>query len=254
MTQCYTDFCAPKTAASIFARARRGTAASPEEQGRFTAFLMLFFGRLDAEKGWTQQLHLGAMRNNNTRWMQQLGPDTGFDSIGDTPQASALAGYLDRLDQENALPRTILYNGNPADTYVFAAMPGNFQGGGIPGKIQFGPGWWFLDQKEGIEWQLNALSNLGLLSRFIGMATDSRSFMSFPRHEYFRRVLCSLIGREAENGELPGDEMLLGTLIKNICYENAREYFRLPASPSTRNPGKTDPGRSGRAPSLKRAK
>jgi glucuronate isomerase len=254
MTQCYTDFCAPKTAASIFARARRGTAASPEEQGRFTAFLMLFFGRLDAEKGWTQQLHLGAMRNNNTRWMQQLGPDTGFDSIGDTPQASALAGYLDRLDQENALPRTILYNGNPADTYVFAAMPGNFQGGGIPGKIQFGPGWWFLDQKEGIEWQLNALSNLGLLSRFIGMATDSRSFMSFPRHEYFRRVLCSLIGREVENGELPGDEMLLGTLIKNICYENAREYFRLPASPSTRNPGKTDPGRSGRAPSLKRAK
>ena len=165
--------------------------------------MMLFFGRLDAEKGWTKQLHLGALRNNNTRLLKQIGPDTGFDSIGDFPQAAALAQYLDRLDRENALPKTIIYNLNPADNYVFATMIGNFQEAGIPGKIQFGSGWWFLDQKEGIEWQLNALSNLGLLARFVGMVTDSRSFMSYPRHEYFRRVLCNLIGRDVETAKSP---------------------------------------------------
>ena len=167
--------------------------------------MMLFFGQLDA-KGWTKQLHLGALRSNNTRLLKQLGPDTGFDSIGDFPQASALAAYLDKLDSENSLPKTIIYNLNPADNYVFATMIGNFQDGTIPGKIQFGSGWWFLDQKEGMEWQINALSNLGLLSRFIGMITDSRSFMSYPRHEYFRRTLCNLIGRDVENGmKMPGD-------------------------------------------------
>ena len=171
---------------------------------------MLFFGRLDAEKGWTKQLHLGALRNNNTRGFRELGPDTGFDSIGDWPQADALAAYLDRLDQEEALPKTIVYNLNPADNYVLATMVGNFQDGRIAGKMQFGSGWWFLDQKEAMEWQINALSNVGLLSRFVGMLTDSRSFMSYPRHEYFRRVLCNLIGRDIENGEIPNDEALVG--------------------------------------------
>ncbi len=247
MSQCYAEFCAQKSAAAIFTKARRGTAASPDEHRAFASFMMLFFGHLDAEKGWTKQLHLGAMRNTNTHMIQKLGPDTGFDSIGDFPQASALAGYLDRLDRENALPRTIIYNLNPADNYVFAAMTGNFQGRGIPGKIQFGSGWWFLDQKEGIEWQLNALSNLGLLSRFIGMITDSRSFMSYPRHEYFRRVLCNLIGRDVENGELPDDEALLGTMVQNICYENARQYFRLPSAPGDGEQSKSVVSRTVRA-------
>lgn len=228
LNQCYADFCSEKTAAGIFAKARRGTAASPEEQGKFAAFMMLYFGKLDAEKGWVKQLHIGAMRNNNTRLMKHLGPDTGFDSIGDYPQAQALAAYLDRLDQENCLPKTIIYNLNPADNYAFATMLGNFQDGTIPGKLQLGSGWWFLDQKEGMQWQMNALSNLGLLSRFVGMVTDSRSFMSYPRHEYFRRTLCDLIGLDMERGEIPDDETLVGTMIQNICYGNAKQYFGFP--------------------------
>ncbi len=226
LTQCYDDSCSLKTAAAIFARARRGRAASPAEQGRFGAFMMLFFGRLDADKGWTKQLHLGALRNTNTRLLRELGSDTGFDSIGDYPQGAALAAYLDALEREQALPKAIIYNSNPADNYLFAAMLGNFPGS-IPAKVQLGSGWWFLDQKEGMEWQLNALSNMGLLSRFIGMVTDSRSFMSYPRHEYFRRVLCNLIGRDVENGEMPDDELLLGPMIRNICYANARQYLAL---------------------------
>jgi glucuronate isomerase len=232
LTQCFADFCSEKVAAGIFDKSRRGQAASPEEHATFAAFLMLFFGQLDAEKGWVKQLHLGPLRNNNTRQLKQLGPDTGFDSIGDFPQAAMLARYLDRLDQENALPKTIIYNINPADNYVFATMIGNFQDGSVPGKIQWGSGWWFLDQKEGMEWQLNALSNLGLLSRFVGMVTDSRSFMSYPRHEYFRRVLCNLIGRDVENGEIPNDDKLLGPMIRNICYHNAERYLNLPGQVS----------------------
>lgn len=220
--------CTEAEAAAIFDEALGGAAASPEEHRKFATFIMLFVGRLNAERGWTMQLHLGAQRNNNTRLLKALGPDTGFDSIGDFPQAQALARFLDRLDQENALPRTILYNLNPADDYAFAAMLGNFQDGTIPGKIQFGSGWWFLDQKEGMEWQLNALSNLGLLSRFIGMLTDSRSFMSYPRHEYFRRVLCNLLGRDMEAGELPDDLAMVGGMVRNICFANARDYLRLP--------------------------
>jgi len=165
------------------------------------------------------------MRNNNTRRFRELGPDTGFDSIGDFPQARNLALFLDRLDQEQSLPRAILYNLNPADNYVFGTMLGNFMDGRIPGKIQLGPAWWFLDQKEGMEWQLNTLSNLGLLTRFVGMVTDSRSFMSYPRHEYYRRVLCNLVGRDVENGEIPNDHDLLGPLIRNLCYANARTFF-----------------------------
>lgn len=227
LNHCYADFCSERTAAAIFEAARAGRAATLEEQGRFAAFLMLFFGRLDAAKGWTKQLHLGARRGNNTRRSRELGPDTGFDSIGDWPQVDALAAYLDRLDQENALPKVILYNLNPADNYAFAAMAGNFQDGVTPGKIQFGSGWWFLDQKEAMEWQLNALSNIGLLSGFIGMLTDSRSFMSYPRHEYFRRVLCNLVGRDLESGEIPDRDDLVGPMIENICFENARQYLGL---------------------------
>ena len=197
------------------------------EQERFASYLMLFFGRLDADKGWTKQIHLGARRGNNTRMLRLLGPDTGFDSIGDWPQADALATYLDRLDQDGALPKMVLYNLNPADNYVLATMAGNFQDGKIAGKIQFGSGWWFLDQKEAMEWQMNALSNTGLFSRFIGMLTDSRSFMSYPRHEYFRRVLCNLIGRDIENGEIPDADELVGPMIENICFGNARDFLGL---------------------------
>lgn len=223
--RCHADPCTEAEAGAIFSAVRKGQAATPEEHAKYSAFLMIFLGRLYAERGWTMQLHLGALRNNNTRLLRTLGPDTGFDSIGDFPQAQALASFLDTLDTENSLPKTILYNLNPADNYVIATMLGNFQDGSVPGKIQMGSGWWFLDQKEAMEWQLNALSNLGLLSRFVGMVTDSRSFMSYPRHEYFRRTLCNLIGRDVENGELPDDDALLGPLVRNICHENARQYF-----------------------------
>jgi glucuronate isomerase len=228
LSHCFADFCTEKEAAAIFDQARKGAPVSPVEQARFASYLMLFFGHLDAKRGWTKQLHLGALRNNNTRLLRQLGPDTGFDSIGDFPQCQALSAYLDRLDSENSLPKTIIYNLNPADNYALATMIGNFQDGTVPGKIQFGASWWFLDQKEGMEWQLNSISNLGLLSRFIGMITDSRSFMSYPRHEYFRRTLCNLIGRDLKQGLIPDDEKLVGSMIKNICYANAKNYLAFP--------------------------
>jgi len=231
LERCHAEPCTEAEAATIFAAAHRGQAASPAEHAKFASFVMLFLGRLYAERGWTMQLHLGALRNNNTRLLRALGPDTGFDSIGDFPQAAALGTFLNRLDSESALPKTILYNLNPADNYAFATMAGNFQDGTVPGKVQFGSGWWFLDQKEAMEWQMNALSNLGLLSRFVGMVTDSRSFMSYPRHEYFRRALCNLIGRDIESGELPNDDGLIGSLVRNICHENARRYLQLPAAP-----------------------
>jgi len=227
LSHCYADPCQEQEAAAIFDKARAGRGVTPEEQTHFASNMMLFFGRLDAEKGWTKQLHLGARRNANSRAFETLGPDTGFDSIGDWPQVDLLGRYLDLLDREKALPRTIVYNLNPADTYAIATMVGNFQDGAIPGKIQFGSGWWYLDQKEGMEWQINALSNVGLLSRFVGMLTDSRSFMSFPRHEYFRRVLCNVIGRDMENGEIPADYELVGTMIRNICFKNAKDYLDL---------------------------
>ena len=227
LNQCYADFPAESEAAAIFDSARKGVAATAADQRRFASYLMLFFGALDAEKGWTKQLHLGARRNNNTAVFRQLGPDVGFDSIGDWPQADLLADYLDRLNQEGALPKTIVYNLNPADNYVLGTMIGNFQDGSIAGKIQFGSGWWFLDQKEAIEWQLNALSNTGLLSQFVGMLTDSRSFMSYPRHEYFRRVLCNMIGRDIELGEIPDSDELVGPMIENICFGNAQRYLGL---------------------------
>jgi len=228
LDRCFADFCPEKVAAGIFDKARAGAEVSPLEHSQFASFMMVFFGHLDAKRGWTKQLHLGALRNNNDRLLKQLGPDTGFDSIGDFPQAQSLAAYLNKLDSDNLLPKTIIYNLNPADNHVFATMIGNFQDGTVPGKIQYGSGWWFLDQKEGMEWQLNALSNLGLLSRFIGMITDSRSFMSYPRHEYFRRTLCNLVGRDIKNGLVPDDEELVGPMIKNICYANAKKFMAFP--------------------------
>jgi len=225
---CYVDPCTEQEAESIFAKVRRGTQLAPSESAQFASFLMVFFGHLDAEKDWTKQLHLGAYRSANTRMLGALGRNTGFDSIGDWPQAASLAKYLDRLEQDKLLPKIILYNANPADNHVFATMAGNFAEAGIPGKLQFGGAWWFLDQKDGIEAQLNALSNCGLLSRFVGMLTDSRSFMSYPRHEYFRRVLCNLLGGEMENGQLPDNKELIGQTIRHICFDNAVAYFGLP--------------------------
>lgn len=217
-------------AARIFDTARRNGSVSPVEQEAFAGHLMLFFGRLDSEKNWTKQLHLGALRNTNTRAFRTLGPDTGFDTIGDWRQIEPLARYLDRLESTGSLPRTILYNLNPADNHAFATLIGNFQDGSVPGKIQYGSGWWFLDQKQGIEAQLDALSACALLSRFVGMLTDSRSFMSFPRHEYFRRTLCNLLGADVESGAVPNDDSLIGPMVKNICYANAKAYLGLAKS------------------------
>jgi glucuronate isomerase len=224
---CYSEDCSRAEAGSIYCRVRSGMKCSESERIRFCSFMLRFFGELDADANWAKQLHLGALRNTNSRRLKALGPDTGFDSIGDWPQAEALARYLDQLESIGKLPKLIVYNLNPRDNYLFAAMIGSFQNGSIAGKLQFGSGWWFLDQKEAIEWQLNALSNVGLLSRFVGMLTDSRSLMSYPRHEYFRRVLCDLLGREVERGEIPMEEQLLGNLVKAICFENAKTYFGL---------------------------
>jgi glucuronate isomerase len=227
LNACFATPCTEVRANEIFLKVRCGAAASAEEQLAFASTLMLEFGRWDAEKGWTKQLHLMAQRNNNTRRLAELGPDTGYDSIGDMPQIEALSLYLNTLEKENALPKTILYNLNPAWNYALATMAGNFQDGRTAGKIQFGSGWWFLDQKEAMEWQINALSNCGLLSKFVGMLTDSRSFMSYPRHEYFRRTLCNLMGADIEHGLVPADYPLVGGMIKNICYANARDFFGL---------------------------
>ena len=203
-----------------------GSPVSPEEAEVYQSAVLYVLCLEYARRGWTQQFHLGALRNNNRRLLQQLGPDTGFDSIGDFPQALALSRFLDRLDASDQLARTILYNLNPADNEVFASMIGNFNDGSVAGKIQWGSAWWFLDQKDGMEKQINTLSNLGLLSRFVGMLTDSRSFLSFPRHEYFRRILCNLIGRDVQNGELPHDMELLGGLVRDVCYHNAKNFFQ----------------------------
>jgi glucuronate isomerase len=189
--------------------------------------MLVFFGHQNHAHGLVQQFHLGALRNNNQRLLTKLGPDTGFDSIGDFSQARALSKFLNKLDSTDQLAKTILYNLNPADNEMFATMIGNFQDGTVAGKIQFGSGWWFLDQKDGMERQMNTLSNMGLLSRFIGMITDSRSFLSYPRHEYFRRILCNMIGNDVENHELPNDIEWLGKMVQDISYNNAKEYFKL---------------------------
>jgi glucuronate isomerase len=210
---------------SIFDKLRMGKSILSNENLKFKSAMLHEFGLMDFKKGWVQQFHIGALRNNNSRVFNELGPDKGFDSIGDFEIGKALSKFLDELDKKNKLAKTIIYNLNPRDNELIATMLGNFQDGSIPGKIQMGSGWWFLDQKDGMERQLNALSNLGLLSRFIGMLTDSRSFLSYPRHEYFRRILCNLLGNDVVNGEIPFDKELLGTMVENISYYNALNYF-----------------------------
>ena len=221
--------CTEKKAAAIFSAALKGRAASPEDAERFASFMMEFFGVLDAEKNWTKQLHLGALRDPNSRMAEKLGADTGSDTIGDFPQMAGLARYLDRLDRIGKLPKTIIYNLNPADTGLFAGTPGSFQDGSVAGKLQYGAAWWFLDQENGIRAQLDALSDLGLLSRFVGMLTDSRSFLSYPRHEYFRRILCDTLGADVESGRLPDRRDWLTNLVTDVCYRNAKNYFGFPA-------------------------
>ncbi len=210
---------------NIFNVLRNGKAISNSELLKFKSALLFEFALWDHEKGWVQQYHLGALRANNTRKLKEVGPDTGWDSIGDFNQARSLSKFLNKLDQEDHLAKTILYNLNPADNELIASMIGNFNDGSIAGKIQFGSAWWFLDQKDGMVKQLDTLSNMGLLSRFVGMITDSRSFLSYPRHEYFRRILCNLIGNDVENGELPNDIKWLGQTVQNISFNNANNYF-----------------------------
>lgn len=211
----------------VLASALRGNHVTREDQEAFTTGVLDFLGREYARRGWVFQLHIGALRNTNSRMFAALGPDAGFDSIMDGPVAAPLAGLLDRLDRDNQLPRTILYGLNPRDNEVLATMLGNFQDGSVAGKIQHGSGWWFNDQKDGMIRQMTTLANLGLLRRFVGMLTDSRSFLSFPRHEYFRRILAQLVGRWVEDGEAPRDMALLGAMIQDICWYNACDYFRI---------------------------
>ena len=209
----------------IFKKRRNNNELNPLEIEKFKSAISLFLAESYHEFGWVQQFHLGALRNNNQRMLQELGPDTGWDSIADYSQAESLSNFLNTLDSKDKLTKTILYNLNPADNEVLATMIGNFNDGKIKGKVQFGSGWWFLDQKNGITKQINALSNMGLISTFIGMLTDSRSFLSYPRHEYFRRILCNIFGEEMENGELPNDIEWIGKIIQDISYNNAKEYF-----------------------------
>jgi glucuronate isomerase len=210
---------------NIFNQIRSGKNISRQEILKFKSAMLVWFAQLDHQKGWVQQFHLGALRNNSTRMFNQLGADKGFDSIGDFKIAKPLSRFLDRLDHDDRLAKTILYNLNPRDNELIATMTGNFNDGSVAGKMQFGSGWWFLDQKDGMERQMNALSSLGLLSRFVGMLTDSRSFLSYPRHDYFRRILCNLLGKDMTNGEIPYDMDLVGNMVKDISYNNAKKYF-----------------------------
>jgi len=212
-------------AGKLFTDVLIGRTLTVEEKVGLRFTILSHLCRLYHAHGWIQQFHLGALRNNNSRMLRELGADTGFDSIGDFPQANAMSRFFDQLDNSNQLAKTILYNLNPADNELFATMTGNFNDGSTPAKMQWGSGWWFLDQKDGMEKQLNTLSNMGLLSRFVGMVTDSRSFLSFPRHEYFRRILCNLIGEDVKRGELPNDMPHLGKMVEDICYYNAKRYF-----------------------------
>ncbi len=225
LPQLFAADCTEKEVARIFEKRRKGKKVGKKQTAKFQSALLLFFAEQYHQLGWVQQFHLGPLRNNNSRMFDQLGPDTGWDSIGDLPQAHNLSRFLDRLDKNNKLTKTILYNLNPKDNAVFASMIGNFNDGSSKGKIQWGSGWWFLDQKDGMEEQLKVLSNMGMVSCFVGMLTDSRSFLSFPRHEYFRRILCNLFGNDIQNGELPNDPVWIGKIIEDICYTNAKNYF-----------------------------
>jgi len=221
----YAEDYTEKEIEKIFTKIRSGRDLDLEQRLKFKSAMMIELALLDYESGWVQQLHLGALRNNSTRMFNALGPDIGCDSIGDWEIARPLSKFLDRLDKDKKLPKTILYNINPKDTAMCVSMAGNFQDGTVPGKIQYGSGWWFLDQMDGMTEQMNVLSNMGLLSRFVGMLTDSRSFLSYPRHEYFRRILCNILGNDVEAGLLPNDLELLGKIVEDICFNNAKNYF-----------------------------
>jgi glucuronate isomerase len=210
---------------NVFQKALTGRSIDYASALKFKSAVLFELCMMDNAAGWVQQFHIGAIRNNNPKMLHELGPDTGYDSIGDLPVANSLSRLLGRLANNNTLTKTIIYNLNPADNEIFATMVGNFQDGTVPGKIQYGSAWWFLDQKDGIEKQINALSNMGLLSRFVGMLTDSRSFLSYPRHEYFRRILCNILGTEMEKGLIPNDIELVGSLVSDVCYYNALRYF-----------------------------
>lgn len=225
LEQIYAEAYTDNDIKNIFNKIRGGSQLSLQENLQFKSAMLIEFAKMDWEKGWVQQFHLGALRNNNSRMLKRLGPDTGWDSIGDFSQGKALARFLDKLDTNNQLAKTIVYNLNPADNELMATMIGNFNDGSVAGKVQFGSAWWFLDQKDGMTKQINALSNMGLLSKFVGMLTDSRSFLSYPRHEYFRRLLCNMFGEEIENGELPNDIPWIGQVIQDICFNNAKNYF-----------------------------
>ncbi len=222
----------------LFGQVLTGRTLDPMAARKVKSAILHELAVMDAERGWVQQLHLGALRNNNTRMMRTLGPDTGFDSIADWPQGAPLARFLDRLDDKEKLTKTILYNLNPADNELMATMIGNFQDGSVAGKMQFGSAWWFLDQREGMIRQLEALSAMGMLGQFIGMLTDSRSFLSYPRHEYFRRILCAMLGDDMARGMIPDDLALVGALVRDVCYFNARRYFPFPvyAESSSKSP------------------
>lgn len=213
-------------APGLFKKIRSGQALDAHERVQFKCAVLIELCKLYHAKNWVQQFHVGALRGNNSRMLRELGPDTGFDSIGDFPQALSMSRFFNHLDNTDQLTRTVIYNLNPADNDIFATMLGNFSLG-VPGKMQWGSGWWFLDQKDGMERQMNTLSNMGLLSRFVGMVTDSRSFMSYPRHEYFRRILCNLLGKDIENGELPENFEWIGKIVQDVCYGNAKSFFRL---------------------------
>jgi glucuronate isomerase len=209
----------------IFGKVRSGKTLSGDEIHKFKSGMLIILAMMDHDKGWTQQFHIGAIRNNNSRMLKLLGPDTGYDSIGDFDVGRPMSIFFDQLAQKEKLAKTIVYNLNPRDNELIASMLYNFNDGSTPGKMQFGSGWWFLDQKMGMEKQMNDLSLLGLLSHFVGMLTDSRSFLSFPRHEYFRRILCNLLGNDVEKGMIPDDMDLISKMVENICYYNARNYF-----------------------------
>lgn len=226
LDQVYFENYTESEVTAIFKKKRENGVLTNEEALKFQSAVLFFLFETYHEFGWVQQLHLGALRNNNARMHRILGPDTGWDSIGDYPQAQKLSAFLNALDSKDKLTKTIIYNLNPADNEVMATMIGNFNDGSVRGKVQFGSGWWFLDQKDGMTKQLNALSNMGLISCFIGMLTDSRSFLSFPRHEYFRRILCNLLGDEIKRGELPNDMEWIGKMVSDISYNNAKAYFK----------------------------
>ena len=225
----YTESYTESEVRAIFRKAMRGEIPTGSSTRKFKACMLAHFAWMDSRRNWVQMLHLGALRNNNTRFYNWLGPDSGFDSMGDWPHARQLVTFLDRLEQGNILPKTVLFNINPRDNDLFVSIAGSFQDKTVPGKIQIGPPWWFNDHRDGIVDHLNALSYGGLLSRFIGMVTDSRSFLSFPRHDYFRRILCNLLGEEMERGEIPDDMKLVGSMVRGICFHNAVSYFALEA-------------------------